>query len=503
MKEGLPNDVVYGMLEDKSGHLWISTNKGLTRFNPKTFTFLNYDIRDGLQSNEFNFGAYFKGQDGEMFFGGINGFNAFSPDKIRKNPFIPQMMVTDFQLFNKSVGIGTNGKSLLHRHISLTDSIELAYWQNDITFEFVALSYTVPEKNQYAYKLEGYNLDWVYSGNERTAHYTNLAPGEYMFMVKGANNDGIWNENARVIRLIIRPPIWKTWWAYLLYVALMVVALWGIRRFELGRERARVRLMESELRALAAEAEARAVKAENERKSVELDEARNLQLSMLPKSLPKIHNLDIDVYMKTAAEVGGDYYDFDADDDGTLTLAIGDATGHGMRAGTMVSVIKSLFWAGAAKMDISEFFLASSTTIKKLKFWNLFMALTIAKIKGNECVISAAGMPPVYYYNAQRKEVEKIALKGPPLGSVPDFSYRQKRISLQTGDTLLFLTDGLPELFNEHDEMLEYKCIRKLFGEVAHKGPREIIDHLIEIGDRWKNGAPPEDDITFLVVKAK
>ena len=235
----------------------------------------------------------------------------------------------------------------------------------------------------------------------------------------------------------------------------------------------------------------------------ELKVAHRIQDRLMPIGQPRIPGYDIYGKNLPALEVGGDYYDFDVGADGSLTLAIGDATGHGMKAGTMVSVMKSLFWAGAANTDIREFFRKSSTTIKKLKFWNLFMALTIAKIKDDECVISSAGMPPVYYYKASEKEVEKIVLKGPPLGSVPNFSYRQKTIHLRPGDTLLFLTDGLPELFNEQDEMLEYRCIRKMFGEVAHKKPKEIIDHLIDIGDRWKNGAPPEDDITFLVVKAK
>ncbi len=503
MKEGLPNEVIYGILEDKNGNLWISTNKGLSRFDPRTETFKNYDTRDGLQSNEFNFGAYFKSRQGEMFFGGINGFNAFYPEQVKRNPYMPQIEITAFHLFNEPVSIGVGKPNVLQKSISLTDKVELSHQQNVISFEFVALSYTIPEKNQYAYKMEGFDKDWIYAGDRRFAHYTNLNPGKYVFRVKGSNNDGVWNEEGRSIRIVIHSPLWKRWWAYIMYGFALLVILYGIRRFELSRERARIHLKETELRALAAEAEAKAIQAENERKSQELEDARKLQLSMLPAGVPELPNLQIAVYMETATEVGGDYYDFHVDEEAGVTIVIGDATGHGLKAGTMVSMMKSLFWADASGMDILPFFKKSCLTIKKMKLWNLYMAMTLAKIKDRECTISAAGMPPFYYYNAETRRVKKFVLKGPPLGAMPDYPYQQRKIKLNSGDVLLLLTDGLPELFNERQEMLEHRCVKRLFTKVAHQEPKEIISYLVKAGKEWVNHSQPDDDITFLVIKAK
>ena len=181
-KDGLSNDVIYGILEDDYGHLWLSTNNGLSRFNPRTETFRNYGIQDGLQSNEFNMGAYHKSRTGEMFFGGINGFNTFYPEDIRDNPYIPTIVISDFQIFNKSVfiGAGADGRSILQKQITETEAIELSYKDYVFSFEFAALSYTTPEKNRYAYIMEGFDKDWTFTDAQRRfATYTNLPAGRY------------------------------------------------------------------------------------------------------------------------------------------------------------------------------------------------------------------------------------------------------------------------------------------------------------------------------------
>ncbi|MFH1194248.1 MAG: two-component regulator propeller domain-containing protein [bacterium] len=218
--EGLPNNVVYGILSDKNGFLWISTNKGISKFDPVNFTFRNYDISDGLQSNEFNRNEYFKTEEGEMFFGGISGFNHFYPEKISVNKTIPQLVFTDFQLSRNSISFGDNNP-ILTKPIWETDKIILHYYDNIITFEFAALEFSSPGKNKYAYKLEGLHEDWIDNGNSRMATFTNLDPGEYVFRVKGSNADGIWNEKGISLRLIILPPFWQTWWFMIL--ALLII----------------------------------------------------------------------------------------------------------------------------------------------------------------------------------------------------------------------------------------------------------------------------------------
>jgi signal transduction histidine kinase/ligand-binding sensor domain-containing protein/DNA-binding response OmpR family regulator len=209
-KEGLANNVIYGIQEDTRGNLWFSSNKGISCFDPVTKTCRNYDTSDGLQDNSFMYDAWHKTEDGEMFYGGINGFNTFYPDSIRSNPFIPPIMITDFQIFNKPVEIGKG--SLLQKPISESKEITLSYKQSVFSFEFAALNYTLSEKNQYSYKMEGFDKDWSPAGIKRTATYTNLDAGEYIFRVRGSNNDGVWNQKDASIRVIITPPFWLTWW---------------------------------------------------------------------------------------------------------------------------------------------------------------------------------------------------------------------------------------------------------------------------------------------------
>jgi len=171
----------------------------------------NYGISDGLQGDEFKHGSFYKTPDGEFFFGGVDGFSTFYPDNLRDNPVIPPVYITDVQIFNQSVPIGSKAGELT-QSISEARSIRLSYKQSVITFAFAALNYTAPEKNQYAYKLEGFEKDWNYVGNRRTATYTNLDPGKYTLRVKASNNDGIWNQQGTSLEIVITPPFWLTWW---------------------------------------------------------------------------------------------------------------------------------------------------------------------------------------------------------------------------------------------------------------------------------------------------
>jgi signal transduction histidine kinase/ligand-binding sensor domain-containing protein len=255
-KDGLPNDGIYGILEDEQGNLWLSTNKGLSKFNPGSENFKNYDVRDGLQGNEFNAGAYHKSKSGEMFFGGVNGFNTFYPEDIKDNPHIPPITLTDFQLFNKPVGIG--GDSPLQKAIGETEALTLSYRDYVFSFGFAALDYTAPEKNQYAYMMEGFDKEWVYvDAARRFAPYANLPAGEYTFRVRGANNDGVWNENGAAIKITVTAPFWQTWWFMGLMAVLVVGAVIGAFQLRLRAVEAQRRRLseveEAERRRLARE----------------------------------------------------------------------------------------------------------------------------------------------------------------------------------------------------------------------------------------------------------
>ncbi|WP_299780729.1 two-component regulator propeller domain-containing protein [uncultured Formosa sp.] len=239
-KDGLAGNSVKGILEDNEGNLWISTNNGLSKFNTKTKQFKNYNLHDGLQANEFSPFVYSKMANGEMFFGGNNGFNIFNPKDITNNTLIPNVLLTDFKLFNQSVPVDEEN-SPLKKQISKTENLVLDHKQSVFSFEFVALNYTSPEKNEYAYMMEGFDENWNYIGNKREATYTNLDAGDYIFKVKAANNDGYWNEVGTTLNIKILPAPWFSWWAYMLYsMALVSVFLWfrhnAIKRNNLQKE---------------------------------------------------------------------------------------------------------------------------------------------------------------------------------------------------------------------------------------------------------------------------
>jgi ligand-binding sensor domain-containing protein/signal transduction histidine kinase len=221
-KDGLPNGVVYGILEDGLGNLWLSTNFGISRFNPETKTFHNFDAGDGLQSNEFTTGAFAKGKDGEFYFGGINGLTVFHPLSIKESLYLPQVVLTSLTQDSQPVVTGSS--------IETTRQVTLQWPQNSIEFEFAALSYNQPDKNEYAYILEGFDPNWHYLGTKRNGRYTNLPGGEYSLLLKAANSDGVWNEAPVRISVTVVPPFWQTlWFQAVLGLAGIVFVAGGVR----------------------------------------------------------------------------------------------------------------------------------------------------------------------------------------------------------------------------------------------------------------------------------
>ncbi len=242
---------------------------------------------------------------------------------------------------------------------------------------------------------------------------------------------------------------------------------------------------------------------ENQRRAKELEEARQLQLSMLPKTLPELPNLEIAAYMKPASEVGGDYYDFHAGADGGLTVAVGDATGHGLKAGTVVTAAKTLFKNYAEDADIPAVFKKSSRVIKQMNLRGLFMAMTMLKFKNNHVVICAAGMPSSLVFRRETGRIEEISLRAMPWGSPFDAVYQQSELTLADGDLVLLMSDGFPEMFNENGEMIGDGAASEALREAASGSPQEIINHLVETGEKWAGKRPPDDDVTFVVLKLK
>ena len=490
-KNGLPSTNLYNPTPDSRGNLFFSHPSGALKITGEKFQ-PYYDDESVVTG-----GAYVSTMDGSgnlvLFYRGVG-------------LYIKKMETRKYPIRLSSVTIDT---ATYYGEFPA----ELPHSRNSLLFNFAALNYKNPKQTSYEHILEGYDREWSRPGNLAFAEYQNLPPGDYTFRVQGTTSNGVKTDEASYT-FSIHPPLWKTGWAYALYILLVGLALFSVRKFEKNRllhreekrrkeELAEARLKETELRAQAAEAQSRAVQAENERKSKELEEARQLQLSMLPRELPQLPSLDIAVYMQTATEVGGDYYDFHVGMDGTLTVVIGDATGHGLNAGTIVTATKSLFNTHAANPDILFTVAEISRCIRSMHFRLLSMCLSVLKIEGNTLRMTAAGMPPALIYREKGKLLEEMMIKGMPLGAARKFPYKLRETTLAPGDTILLCSDGFPELFNKDKEMFGYERARATFEEIAPRSAEAIVEHLKNAASDWTGGEAPNDDVTFVVLKIK
>ncbi|MCG8373873.1 MAG: SpoIIE family protein phosphatase [Balneolales bacterium] len=245
------------------------------------------------------------------------------------------------------------------------------------------------------------------------------------------------------------------------------------------------------------------LEAENERKTAELEEARALQLSMLPAILPTSKYWDIAAKMETAYEVGGDYYDFYESSKDEFVVAVGDATGHGMKAGIIVATVKSIFHSSISSSTLTETLRSISSGIRNLDLKMLYMGLMLLKVKGHKVTFTSAGMPQSFWYKAKSETIEEVILKAMPLGVKVDFPYTEIEMQAEEGDILFCISDGLTELFNEQRELLGVEPITELLKKEANKSPQEILNSFIELKSSWSGKAPQEDDVTILILKAK
>jgi len=392
---------------------------------------------------------------------------------------------TDFSALVRQVESGTDSTIYFGEKSSNLIVPQITYQNNSIKFKFSATSYEGKNTNMFKTFLEGFDNGWSSWSKGNTKEYTNLPPGKYTFNVTAENILGI-ESNIGTYSFEILPPWYRTWWAYIFYVLVLAAGIFFMDRTQ------RQRLVKKERE-----------RAENERKTKELEEARKLQLSMLPKDVPQTPNLDIAFYMKTATEVGGDYYDFSTKDDGSLNICVGDATGHGMKAGTIVSMMKSLFTANSINKSLEEFFATSNNAIKNSKLNRMMIAFAMLNINSNKLKIANAGIPPVYIYRKSEKDVEEIKVNGMPIGAMKNSRYEIYENELGSGDTLLMLSDGFPELKNKKGEQYGYRRVKEEFNSAAEKNTHEIIEYLKNSASKWANGTEPDDDVTFVVIKVK
>jgi len=363
---GLANDMVVGILQDASQNLWLSTYNGLSKFNLETKAFQNYYDTDGLPSNTFNEGACFKRKDGRMYFGTSNGLIAFYPDSILRSEYVPTIYLTDFKVYNESVGIDSsvNGKVLYNKNLYLVDQIDISYKHNVISFEFAALDYSSPDKIQYKYMMQNFDKGWnSTSANNRIATYTNLPGGSYTFMVKSSNSDGRETNNTTKIVINVDPPFWKTSWFYSLVVLFIIVVVYVYVKYrehlhkvekERLEEQVRVRTNEINMQKEELQQQSEELKLQSEtvnQKNTDLtrtnmllndsiDYAKRIQDAMLPDiSLMKSILSECFVYYHPKDKVSGDFYWFYEHNQRIFVVAA-DCTGHGV-PGAFMSMIGS------------------------------------------------------------------------------------------------------------------------------------------------------------------
>jgi len=473
-EDGLANDVVYGILEDPQGNLWMSTNSGLSRFDPVKETFKNYTVTDGLQSNEFNGGSFYKSQSGEFFFGGINGFNAFYPENIKDNPYIPPIAITEFQKLNQVVKFD--------KPISDIKELRLTYKDYVFSFQFAALDYTAPEKNQYAHMMEGLDKDWIYTdATKRFVNYTTLAPGKYVFRVKGSNNDGIWNEKGTSIKIIISPPFWRAPW----FQAAVVLVVIGLIAALYRRRLKNVRL------------------------KTELQAAHDAQMSIMPQSDPQIQGFDISGVCIPANSVGGDFFDYMWLDrkKTRFGIAIGDVSGKAMNA-AMTAVMSSgmIFIETDDSPPIHK---ALSRVNRSLYFKTekqMFTALCLVALDLNDksVTFTNAGLHEPLLKSGGKVMEQKSEGPKLPLGAKKDTAYEESRMSMKSGDLLVLITDGIPEAMNYSKSFYGFSRL-KTFIETMNTDSMTAEEIKLEIvGDveNFSGNTSQYDDMTVIVIKA-
>ena len=469
INEGLPNMYLYNMFIDIENNLWMSSNKGILKYNPDNLEFSQYTPVDGTQEYEYNAGTAWQSDDGFIVMGGLNGINYFNPSKLDENRLPPKVLI-------QNIIIG--GEKIQFESVSNNVTDEIEFRNNSISFEYLALSYRNTKQNQYKYKMEGYDTDWIEAEDRRFASYTNLPIGSYTFRVQGSNNDGIWNEVGASYKLIILPPWYRTYTAYASYLILLV---FGFRFF--GKYQAQKSLEY----------------ADNKRRAGELEEAKNIQDGMLPKEFPSSKSFDVSAGLVTSTEIGGDYYDF-FENNKSLYAVCGDATGHGTSSGMMVSIIKSGL-NGLPALTTDKVLYELNNIVKKINLGTLKMSLNICEVTNNSITLSSAAMPPIYLYNSQSKKTEEILIRGLPLGGLKNEKFDVEKRKFNKGDVLVLLSDGLPEAENSSGELYDYERVIKLINENATKSAEEIKNKLIGEVDIWLDGNVPEDDVTFVIIK--
>lgn len=482
--DGLANEVVYGIIGDQRGDLWLSSNKGITRLRPQTGEIRNYDMNDGLQSSEFNGGAWHAGRSGVAYFGGVYGLNLFRPGDVADNDLLPPVVITDFRIDNRSVPVGKlRGPGLrLDRSIAYEHGIKLSYKETFFSFEFAALDFTAPAKNRYAYMLEGRDREWIDQGDRRYVSFIRLAPGVYRLRLRGSNSDGRWNELAGGLRIEVVGPFWKQWWFQALGAALGAAGLLLLYRRRLKRM-----VLERELRA-----------------------AHEAQMSIMPHSDPHPGGLDVSGICLPASEVGGDFFDYlwlNGDSD-RFGIVIGDVSGKAMKAAMTAVMTSGMFLVKTHEpIPLPEMMGSVNRSLCEKTDRNIFIAICLAAFDrgGTRLQFCNAGLCKPLLLRGGEVRVLESEGDQVPLGILANQAYPFRSLPLQAGDTLIFFSDGVPEARNSEGEFFGNERLQAVFSQAAVRETTApgVKRDIIAAVRSFTGAARQFDDITLVVVRVR
>ena len=455
--------------DSKNG--WMVTQKGVfkTSFDFKNgFTFKQYPFYK-VDLTELSPGLFAEGVgDNEILWLGSQD------DKLYR--YFPQLAIKEKHQNYKALirAIYANGQKMP------LDLGKLPFSNNNLLIEVAYPVFGNESKTTFSYWLEGQDKTWSDFVSDFKKEYTNLKEGNYKFHVKAKDASGEISEQG-VLEFKISPPWYRSIWAYGLYLLLLIISF-----LQFGKYQAKKSFQ----------------KAENERKNSELAAAKDLQNRLLPKTLPVVPNLDIAGYLRTSTEVGGDYYDFFEQPDGSLYAICGDATGHGTPSGMLVSITKAGI-IGLPQLSPNDMLHELNRVVKKVDLGILRMSLNIALIKDSQITLSSAGMPPYYIYRAASNTTEEIQISGVPLGSFNDAYFDEISTTFNAGDILVIISDGLTEAPNLSGDLFDYQKLHDLIATYGSLTAQEVIDQLMIEADAWLSGRHNPDDITLVVIKHK
>lgn len=510
---GLPNPFIYSITEDEKGHLWISTNKGVSEFD-KEHTFKNYDIYDGLQDYEFNTNASFRARNGDIYLGGPNGLNRFNPATLRSNTFIPPVEITSIKVMDKKL-LGLND-------VAEVKNISLNYDENIIYIEFAALDYTNPSRNEYIYKMEGFNEDWVNAGNTRFITYTNLDPGKYTFMIKGSNSDGVWNNEARTIEIIIKPPFWQTWWFYTLCVLTVLISIIVyIRRRTRNLIRAKL-ILEETVKQRTEEVEMQKNELSQKNKDItdSINYAQRIQRSMIPDENLFISSFkDAFILYKPRDIVSGDFYwiaSVHTTDERDLNLKIVctvDCTGHGVPGAFMSLIAGELLNQTVKNKDVNSpadvlkylnqrLPIALNKNTSEKIYDGMDLACCAIDLKNNKLYFSGANRP-LWGIRKNGDFFDLPSTKASVGGfTEPEQEFDNHPLQLEEGDRIYLFSDGYADQFGgEKNKKIGTKRFRELIKTTAAGTMADQKQALLGFLETWKGNNEQVDDIMVVGIK--